>query len=201
MSEQNGGGSHTPSPELDRRTVLQYSVSAAAALAGAVIGSVEPTMATQGQASPAALGRPVLGARVRRVVTGHNAEGKSYIINDEVVPASNMWTTTAEQPLGAPPQGEARRIGHDTGETRCFVATIQPSRDPKPDLTNRGGFHITPGIAYCLILNGEIVLLTDTQEAKVKAGDIVVERNAFHSWRNETAEPVSMFIVTVNGAL
>lgn len=180
--------------------MLQYSVAGVAVLAGAALGTVETLVAAQGQTSQAALPRPVLAARVRRVVTGHNAEGKSYIINDEVVSAGNIWTTTAEQPLGAPPQGEAKRVGHDTGETRCFVATIQPSRDPKPDLTNRGGFHITPGIAYCLIMNGEIVLLTDTQEVKVKAGDIVVERNAYHSWRNETAEPVSMFIVTVNGA-
>jgi mannose-6-phosphate isomerase-like protein (cupin superfamily) len=143
---------------------------------------------------------PAPQARVRRVVTGHRADGKSYIVNDEVAPVNSIWTTTAEQLLGAPPQGEPTRITRDTGETRCFVATIQPSRDPKPDLTNRAGFHITPGIAYCLMLNGEIVLLTDTQEVKVRAGDVVVERNAFHSWRNESTEPVSMFIVTVNGA-
>jgi quercetin dioxygenase-like cupin family protein len=38
----------------------------------------------------------------------------------------------------------------------------------------------------------------DTQEAKVRVGDLVVERNTLHSWRNETNSPVPMLVVVVN---
>ena len=190
----------TESAAVGRRALLRYSLGGGAALAATVLGRTEPSSAQTGQTPPPALPRPAVSARVRRVVTGHNAEGKSYIAVDEMVDASSIWTTTAEQPLGAPPQGEKRLIARATGETRCFVAAIQPSRDPKPDLTNRVGFHRTPGIAYCFVLNGQLVFLTDLQEVRLKAGDVVVERNTLHSWRNETNEPVSMLITTVNGA-
>lgn len=181
--------------KVDRRAVLQYSLASGAAVAATMLGSASP--AAQQAAS---LPIPALtGARVRRVVTGRHPDGKSYVVSDELVDVRSLWTTSVEQPLGAPPAGEQRQIARATGETRCFVATIQPSKDPKPNLTNRVGFHQTPGIAYCWMLNGEIVFLTDTQEVRLKAGDLVVERNSFHSWRNETDVPVSMFITTVVG--
>ena len=113
---------------------------------------------------------------------------------------SAIWTTSPEQPLGDATTGEAQQVKRATGATRCFVATIQPSKDPKPDLTNRIGFHETPGIAYCFVLNGSLVFLTDLQEVRLKAGDVVVERHTFHSWRNDTNDPVSMLITTVTGA-
>ena len=53
---------------------------------------------------------------------------------------------------------------------------------------------------YCFVLNGSLVFLTDLQEVRLKAGDVVVERHTFHSWRNETNDPVSMLITTVTGA-
>ena len=187
------------STALGRRTLLRYTLGGGAALAATVFGA-ELTSAQTNQGSSPALPRPPMSARVRRVVTAHNAEGKSYVAVDELVDVSSIWATTAEQPLGAPAQGEKRMITRATGETRCFVAAIQPSRDPKPDLTNRVGFHRTPGIAYCFVLNGQLVFLTDMQEVRLKAGDVVVERNTMHSWRNETSEPVSMLITTVNGA-
>ena len=135
---------------------------------------------------------------MRRVVTAHNAEGKSYIANDEIVDAANLWSGTPERPLGTTTGTEPPGVTHATGQTRCFVAAIPPSKDPKPTTVNRIGYHRANGIAYCLILNGALTFLVDTQEVVVRAGDVVVERNTLHSWRNEGAEPVSMFIVTVS---
>jgi mannose-6-phosphate isomerase-like protein (cupin superfamily) len=134
---------------------------------------------------------------MRRIVTAHDAEGKSYIASDEVVPVTSLWTTRPDQPLGAAASGERLQVSHATGDTRHFVATIQPSKDPKPDMENRLGFHRTPGVAYCYMLTGEIVFLVDTKEVRLKAGDLVVERNTMHSWRNEGSIPVSMLITTV----
>jgi mannose-6-phosphate isomerase-like protein (cupin superfamily) len=117
-----------------------------------------------------------------------------------MVNVSSIFTTKPDQPIGAGPAGEARRLTHVTGETRLFVATIQPHKDPKPNLTNRIGFHLTPGVAYCYMLTGEITFLVDTQEVKLKTGDMVIERNTMHSWRNDGPAPVSMLITVVNAA-
>ena len=61
----------------------------------------------------------------------------------------------------------------------------------EPNLTNRLGFHRTAG-------TGELFFLVDTQEVKIRAGDLVVERNTMHSWRNEGTAPASMLITVVN---
>jgi|SRR5579871_622297 len=184
------------SQDQDRRTALKLFGS------GAVAAALAGGLAKDGVASPQSSPSPQSPAvsSYRRVVTGTNSEGKSLIVSDEVVPATNIWTTTPEQPLGAGPNGEPRRITHARGDSRFFVAAIPPSRETKPNASNRIGFHATQGVAYCLILNGEIVFITDIQETTLKAGDILVERNAAHSWRNESEVPVSMLIANVFGA-
>src|SRR5712671_4107693 len=168
--------------KIDRRAMLASSAGASAALLGLFAA---PDEAAAGQT-------PVPTGHMRRIVTGRNAEGKSYIVSDEMADVGNLWTTKPDQPIGQAPAGEPRKMTHATGEGRFFVAAIQPSKDPKPNLQNRVGFHETPGVAYCYILNGELVFLVDTQEVKVRAGDVIVERNALHSWRNEGTTPVSM---------
>jgi hypothetical protein len=185
------------SQKFDRRSVLAYSAVGGAALAGALFGAVNETVVS-GQVAPATL--PVPAGRMRRVVSGHDAGGKSYIVSDEMADLANLWTTKPDQPLGLAPAGEPRQLSHVTGETRFFMTTIQPSKDPKPSLENRVGFHRTPGIAYCFMLTGEIVFLVDTQEVRVRAGDLVVERNTMHSWRNEGTVPVAMLITVVNAS-
>jgi len=172
---------------IDRRAMLAFSATASAALVG--------LFAAPGEASGQT---PVPAGRMRRIVTGRNAEGKSYIVSDEMAEIGNLWNTKPDQPIGQAPTAEPKKLTHATGEGRLFVAAIPPSRDPKPNLENRGGFHETPGIAYCYILNGELVFLVDTQEVKVRAGDVIVERNTLHSWRNEGTAPVSMLITVVN---
>ena len=193
---------HNPSSQsrmLSRRAVLRYSAGSGAALAAAALSAIPSTAAAEpGQSGQGGAARPA-PATVRRVVTGLNAAGKSYIVSDERVPVNSIWTTSGEQMLGPGPVGEANAI-RSTGESRLYVAAIQPSKAPKPDLTNRIGFHRAAGVAYCYILNGEIVLLTDTQEVTVRAGEIIVERHALHSWRNEQNEPINMLITTVVGA-
>jgi Cupin domain len=180
-----------------RRTLLGLSAAALAFVAPVfghlLVADVEAAQSGAPKTPPAA-------PRMRRVVTGLNAAGKSYIAVDEQVPVTNIYTTSADAPIGKAPQGESREVGKATSETRFFVAAIPPSKDPKPNLTNRIGFHQTMGIAYCYILNGEVAFLTDTQETKVKAGDVVVERHTWHSWRNEGTEPVSMLITVVTTA-
>ncbi len=194
-SKQSGrivGGDHA---EFPRRTMLRYSTAGGAALFAGLLG--ELVEAGQSSARPAT---PEPAGRIRRVVTGHTRDGKSYIASDELVDAASLWTTTSDHPIGPGPAGEARQVTRATGETRLFVASIQPHTDPKPTLANRIGFHRTPGVAYCYVLSGEIVFLVDQQEVRLKVGDLVVERHTMHSWRNEGTTPVKMLITVVNAS-
>jgi hypothetical protein len=177
---------------------LGLTAAGAAALLAPVLGGATATDAEAAQSGAVPI--PPAAPRVRRVVTGLNGAGKSFIAVDDQVPVTSIYATTAAAPIGKSPEGESRDVGKATSETRFFMAAIPPSKDPKPNLTNRLGFHQTMGIAYCFILNGELAFLTDTQETKVKAGDVIVERHTWHSWRNEGSEPVSMLITVVTTA-
>lgn len=195
-SKEPGQIVHHDHAKFPRRTMLRYSTAGGAALVAGLLG--ELVEAGQSSARPAA---PTgTAGRIRRVVTGHNKEGKSYIASDEMVDAASIWTTSHDLPIGPGPAGEARQLSRVTGDTRLFVAAIQPHTDPKPNLTNRIGFHRTPGVAYCYVLSGEIVFLVDLQEVRLEAGDLVVERHTMHSWRNEGTTPVKMLITVVNAS-
>jgi quercetin dioxygenase-like cupin family protein len=53
-------------------------------------------------------------------------------------------------------------------------------------------------VAYVLVLTGEIVYLVDREEVRLKAGDLVVERGTYHSWRNEGDTPVGWLVTLVS---
>ena len=42
---------------------------------------------------------------------------------------------------------------------------------------------------FCLVLEGEITLVLDTQEVHLKAGDTVVQRGTNHAWSNRSDAP------------
>jgi len=57
----------------------------------------------------------------------------------------------------------------------------------------------TRTLDVCAVLEGEIVLVLDTQEVPVKAGDIVVQRGTNHSWNNRSTNPAVVAIASHDG--
>jgi len=47
----------------------------------------------------------------------------------------------------------------------------------------------TRTLDFCLILDGEITLVLDTQEAHLRAGDTVIQRGTNHAWSNRSSRP------------
>ena len=47
----------------------------------------------------------------------------------------------------------------------------------------------TRTLDFCLILEGEITLVLDTEEVQLKAGDTVVQRGTNHAWSNRSDRP------------
>jgi quercetin dioxygenase-like cupin family protein len=57
----------------------------------------------------------------------------------------------------------------------------------------------TRTLDVCPVLEGEIVLVLDTQEVRLKAGDIVVQRGTRHSWSNRSGKPAVVAIASHDG--
>ena len=182
---------------IGRRVLLQGSAAGGAALAAGLFGPLAGVATAQ--ATTPGPAQPIRSGNIRRVLTGQNAAGRSYIAEDAVVPVADGWTTTPDAPLGPAPAGEERAdFSRATGDTRFWLLSMAPHEDPKPDLTNRIGFHRTPGVAYVYILSGEVMFLVDEGEVRLKPGDLLVERGTDHSWRNEGPDPVGMLLVVAN---
>jgi uncharacterized cupin superfamily protein len=58
----------------------------------------------------------------------------------------------------------------------------------------------TRTLDLCLVLEGEITLILDTQEVQLKAGDTVVQRGTNHAWSNRSDEPCIVAISSHDAA-
>ncbi|HLH88753.1 MAG TPA: cupin domain-containing protein [Xanthobacteraceae bacterium] len=58
----------------------------------------------------------------------------------------------------------------------------------------------TQTLDFCLILEGEVTLVLDTEEVALKAGDTVVQRGTNHAWSNRSDKPCRMAISSHDAA-
>jgi len=58
----------------------------------------------------------------------------------------------------------------------------------------------TRTLDFCLILDGEVTLVLDTEEVSLKAGDTVVQRGTNHAWSNRSDKPCRIAISSHDGA-
>jgi quercetin dioxygenase-like cupin family protein len=109
----------------------------------------------------------------RRIVTGHDAAGRSVIAADTrllMVPGAteesrtlaNIWANGPHD--GVPASGTIRVVDIPPGG-RC---------DP----------HATETVDYAIVLEGALCLTLDTAETELRAGHIVVQRGTQHGWEN-----------------
>jgi mannose-6-phosphate isomerase-like protein (cupin superfamily) len=58
----------------------------------------------------------------------------------------------------------------------------------------------TRTLDFCLVLEGEITLVLDTEEVQLKAGDTVIQRGTNHAWSNRSDMPCVIAISLHDGA-
>jgi len=54
----------------------------------------------------------------------------------------------------------------------------------------------TRTLDFCIVLEGEIVLVLDTQEVTVKQGEFVIQRGTSHAWSNRSGKPAVVAIAS-----
>ena len=198
---------------LDRRTVVTQSLGVAAL--GALLGSSgclsagapdEAERAPDASPDTAAGATPgiALPQGMRRIVTGNDADGQSYIVSDERVGMDggfpNLFKTTGDDPFGPGPEPEPRtlyptdmqQIEPEVGGANFQFVTLQPSTAESPPV-----WHRTETVDINVLLGGELVLVLDKEETALQPGDVVIQRNTNHAWRNPTNGPVYWAAVLV----
>jgi len=149
----------------------------------------------------------------RRIVTGHDKNGKSIILSDgqplnelkipeRGISFFEIWNTHASPaPISAteaePTAGSVELVPKPNG-------TVIRILDFLPGFSQKAGtqpfMHRTETVDYGLVLEGEIFLLLDDSEVHLAAGDVVVQRGTDHAWENRSDRLARMAFVLVDGA-
>jgi quercetin dioxygenase-like cupin family protein len=144
-----------------------------------------------------------MSKQVRRIVTGHDPEGRSVVKWDATLPRTQpptkdayfslVWTT-AKSPADNNDEsdGAQRAIGltSDGGSVCRVVETLPGKRSP---------MHRTRSVDYGIVIQGRIDMeLDDGSLTPLAAGDVVVQRGTNHAWVNNYDEPALIAFVLVD---
>lgn len=136
--------------------------------------------------------------KVRRVVTGHDENGKAVVKWDSKIESvsgrpgffrAEMWATKELPPVLTDEDPTEWEVG-------TAIAGGSVFRIIKFDPGVSGRQHVTESIDYALVLSGEIDMeLEEGDEVHLKAGDILIQRATIHNWFNRGKEPCTIAFV------
>lgn len=142
---------------------------------------------------------------IRRVVTGHNKNGKAVFAADDnyetiIIPSGDaamatIWTTaTVPANLNDETDGRTR----DAGTTLKGGSVIRVV-DMLPGAASP--MHRTNSIDYGIIISGNIELELDNTVFKTMGpGDIIVQRGTIHKWRNPSSTEICRIVFVLTEA-
>jgi quercetin dioxygenase-like cupin family protein len=137
--------------------------------------------------------------KIRRVVTGHNHEGRSIIKWDSEIEAISGRPGFSYVPLWATKQLPAQLTDEDpnTWEIGTTLADGSVMRIIRyePGVAKR--WHRTDSIDYAVVLSGEIYMQLDEEEVHLKAGDVMIQRGTMHNWVNRGTEPCLIAFILI----
>src|ERR1700728_2176230 len=160
----------------------------------------------------------------RRIITGHDAEGKSVVVIDAPPTPFGAYWMTDSTPVDNSGSGDAglqvRKLEPPPGGSIFRFAAIPPE-DPsvsreererqtaqmfaqmdaahcRADTTRHPAMHKTRTIDYIVLLSGEVTLLLDKGECYLKSFVIVVQRGTNHAWVNKGKERALLAAVLID---
>jgi mannose-6-phosphate isomerase-like protein (cupin superfamily) len=161
---------------------------------------------------------------LRRVVTGHNAQGKSVVLFDgpptnvfadrmaeiwftDETPARNEGAkdhAVRELQMQPPRNGSAFRYVIVPPETPssadadvAAMSALDATRT-RVDISRHPGMHRTDTIDYIVLLSGQLTMLLDEGEVELQPFDLVVQRGTNHAWANRGEEPALLLAVNID---
>jgi quercetin dioxygenase-like cupin family protein len=144
-----------------------------------------------------------MALKVRRVVTGHDKNGKATVKIDDLGAnhragranheAQLVWTTDRVPVRFAENEGDmgAREVGTTVKGGSVFrVVEYGPGVAPRN--------HRTDSIDYAVVISGEIDMDLDGTVVHLKAGDVLVQRATIHNWINNGRVPCVIAFVLIS---
>lgn len=143
-----------------------------------------------------------MGVQVRRVVTGHDTNGRAVVKIDEVsenivsrrpgATACVVWTTESFPVTNTGDGDEAlRKVGTTLKNGTVFrVVEFAPGVAPRN--------HRTDSIDYAVVVSGEIDMELDDSVVHLKAGDVLVQRGTIHNWVNRGTKPCVIAFILID---
>jgi mannose-6-phosphate isomerase-like protein (cupin superfamily) len=134
-----------------------------------------------------------MSLKIRRVVTGHDSQGRAKVLIDEQVknvissrPGANssvIWSS-----VGFPVDNDGDRDpSHKEIHTTIDNGTVFRVVSFGPGVSPRN--HRTDSIDYAVVISGEIDMELDIGSVHLKAGDVLVQRGTIHNWVNKSSAP------------
>jgi hypothetical protein len=164
--------------------------------------------------------------KVRRIATGHTADGKSVVVSDAEVEGNRLgllklwgadraptFPDDGSEPRWStffPPVG-GYRFGLFTllpeserpavpGDRQAMLAEMEAILPGLADYVepNNPGMHTSDTIDFEYVISGEVWLeLDDGVQVHLRAGDTVVQNGTRHAWRNRAHEPCTIVVFMI----
>ena len=134
-----------------------------------------------------------MSLKIRRVVTGHDNQGRAKVLIDEQVsnvvssrPGANSSVIWSSEGFPVSNDGDvdpsAKKIATTIDNGTVFrVISFEPGVSPRN--------HSTDSIDYVVVISGEIDMELDIGSVHLKAGDVMVQRGTVHNWVNKGSAP------------
>jgi quercetin dioxygenase-like cupin family protein len=140
-----------------------------------------------------------MASKVRRIAT-EQIGGKGTIASDaDAPPEFNLPGGQVVEIWRAGPRGFAQPITREWSiEPPRGGSLVRISEFIPGETDGDPWMHMTETIDYAIILEGEVVLITDTGETVVRQGDVVVQQGANHAWQNRSGKLCRMAVVMID---
>jgi mannose-6-phosphate isomerase-like protein (cupin superfamily) len=142
-----------------------------------------------------------MSLKIRRVVTGHDDQGRAKVLIDEQVknvfsprPGAELSVIWSSEGFPVSNDGDAdpsaKKIGTTIDNGTVFrIVSFGPGVSPRN--------HRTDSIDYAVVISGEIDMELDIGSVHLKAGDVLVQRGTIHNWVNKGSAPCVMAFTLV----
>ena len=143
-----------------------------------------------------------MAVQIRRVVTGHDANGRAVVKIDEVsknIASSRpgatsrvVWTTESFPVNNTGDADEGlRKVGTTLKNGTVFrIVEFAPGVGPRN--------HRTDSIDYAVVVSGEIDMELEDSVVHLNAGDVLVQRGTIHNWVNRGTKPCVIAFILID---
>ena len=144
--------------------------------------------------------------KVRRIVTAHDAEGRSMVGWDSVIESqpgkmqaavgvANLWLNETMPPPLDGPDPTARPFPVLPKDCGAVFRILELAPGTAPHM------HKTETIDYVVVTAGELtMLLEDGTEVAMKPHDVMIQRSTVHGWANRANAPCRFATVVIDAS-